>query len=290
MPEGAARSYISLWRTILHTPLFCRFIPWIFQKYTKNHHLYCHFPHLKVPVKSTTCLECTIQNRGVRCACTYAWAHNNKYLWRTSNFFSITFSEILSYFSNRINRLKIINFKKVGLTFIKNNHTYFWKMVPKISTNIDYWQGHERYLCMVTCGLLTNHRHGKSHRPTDVWTVNHNRLHWNISFSSWCFLSWMCTHNRNPRSGLDSPLRQLVKLWDYHHDVNTPRNLSCLLGNVHSFLVQFSTESGAPMSAYQVRRLTGSSISLLTYIPRMANHNAYKKHLTSLVSGSLQLI
>ena len=23
-----------------------------------------------------------------------------------------------------------------------------------------YWQGHERYLCMVTCGLLTNHRHG----------------------------------------------------------------------------------------------------------------------------------
>ena len=27
-------------------------------------------------------------------------------------------------------------------------------------TNTDYWQGHERYLCMVTCGLLTNHRHG----------------------------------------------------------------------------------------------------------------------------------
>ena len=40
-------------------------------------------------------------------------------------FFSITFSEILSYFSNKINQLKIINFKRVGLTFIKNNHTYF---------------------------------------------------------------------------------------------------------------------------------------------------------------------
>ena len=91
MPEGAARghkkcsctqshyeprSYISLWWTVLHTPLFCRFIPLIFQKYTKNHHLYCHFPHLKVPVKLVTCLECTIQNRGVRCTCTYAWAHN----------------------------------------------------------------------------------------------------------------------------------------------------------------------------------------------------------------------
>ena len=82
------RSYISLWWTILHTPLFCRFIPLIFQKYTINHHLYCHFPHLKVPVKAATYLECTIQNRGVRCACTYAWAHNNKYLWCTSKFSS----------------------------------------------------------------------------------------------------------------------------------------------------------------------------------------------------------
>ena len=40
-------------------------------------------------------------------------------------FFSITFSEILSYFSTKINQLKIINFMGVGLTFIKNNHTYF---------------------------------------------------------------------------------------------------------------------------------------------------------------------
>ena len=133
-PIHEPRSYISLWWTILHTPLFCRFIPLFFQKYTKNHHLYCHFPHLKVPVKSATCMECTIQNRGVGCACTYAWAHNNKYLWRTSNFFSITFSEILSYL-NRINRIKIINFKKVGLTFIKNTHL-FLKMVPNIDK---YW-------------------------------------------------------------------------------------------------------------------------------------------------------
>ena len=73
-------SYISLRWTILHTVLFCRFIPSIFQKNTKNHHLYCHFPHLKIPVKLVTCLECAIQNKGVRCACTYAWAHNTKYL------------------------------------------------------------------------------------------------------------------------------------------------------------------------------------------------------------------
>ena len=85
-PIHEPRSYISLWRTILHTPLFCRFIPLLFHKYTNNHHLYCHFPRLKVPVKSATCLECTIQNRGVRCACTNALAHNNKYLWRASNF------------------------------------------------------------------------------------------------------------------------------------------------------------------------------------------------------------
>ena len=51
-------------------------------------------------------------------------------------FFSKAFSEILSYFSNKINRLKIINFKKVGLTLIKNNHTYFQKIVPNIDK---YW-------------------------------------------------------------------------------------------------------------------------------------------------------
>ena len=39
-------------------------------------------------------------------------------------FMSITFSEILSYFSNKINQLKIINFKRVGLTFIKNVQSY----------------------------------------------------------------------------------------------------------------------------------------------------------------------
>ena len=40
-PIHEPRSYIILWWTILHTPLFCRFIPLIFQKYTKTHHLYC---------------------------------------------------------------------------------------------------------------------------------------------------------------------------------------------------------------------------------------------------------
>ena len=124
-PIHEPRSYISVWWTILHTPLFCRFIPLIFQKYTKNHHLYCQFSHLKVPVKSATCLEYTIQNRGVRCACTYTWAHNNLIFTTHFEFFSIIFFEIFSFFSNKINRLKIINFKRVGLTFIKNNHTYF---------------------------------------------------------------------------------------------------------------------------------------------------------------------
>ena len=175
MPEGAARGHKKRSCTQSHswTPFIHQFMmdhpsyAIILQIHTfnlpkiheKQPFILPGFPHLKVPVKSATCFECTIQNRGVRCACTYAWAHNNKYLWRTSNFFSVTLSEILSYFSNRINWLKVINFKKVGLTFIKNNHTYFWKWY-QISTNIDYWQGHERYLCMGTCGILTNRRHG----------------------------------------------------------------------------------------------------------------------------------
>ena len=51
-------------------------------------------------------------------------------------FFSITFSEISSYFSNKINRLKIINFKKVRLTFNKKQSYLFLKMVPNIDK---YW-------------------------------------------------------------------------------------------------------------------------------------------------------
>ena len=91
----------------------------IFQKYTKNHHLYCHFPHLKVLVKSATCLECTIQNRGVRCACTYAWAHKQQMFMTHFEFFSITFSQILSYFSNKINRLKLSILRRYDLHLLK---------------------------------------------------------------------------------------------------------------------------------------------------------------------------
>ena len=79
-------SYISLWWTILHTPLFCRFIPLIFQKYTKNHHI-LPLSTFKGSSKIGDLLWlCTNQNRGVRCAFTYAWVHNNKYLRPTSNF------------------------------------------------------------------------------------------------------------------------------------------------------------------------------------------------------------
>ena len=42
------RLYIIImiwWQTILHTPLFYRFIPSIFQKYKKSHHFYCQFSH-----------------------------------------------------------------------------------------------------------------------------------------------------------------------------------------------------------------------------------------------------
>ena len=39
----------------------------------------------------------------------------------------------------------------------------------QISTNIDYWQGHERNLYMVTCGLLTNHRHGNHVLMYEQW-------------------------------------------------------------------------------------------------------------------------
>ena len=75
-------------------------------------------------------------------------------------FFSITFSEKLPYFSNKINQLKLSILRGyINIQYIKNNHTYFRKWY-QILTNIDYWQGHERSLCMVTCGLLTNHRHG----------------------------------------------------------------------------------------------------------------------------------
>ena len=103
MPEGAARGHKKRsctqshsWTPFIHQcmmdhPSYAIILqihtfnlPKIHEKL--NHHLYCQFSHLKVPVKSATCLEYTIQNRGVRCACTYTWAHNNKYLRRTSNF------------------------------------------------------------------------------------------------------------------------------------------------------------------------------------------------------------
>ena len=122
-PIHEPRSYISLWWTILHTPLFCRFIPLIFQKYTKNHHLYCHFLHLKVPVKSRLAWNVPFKTE-VCVVRVHTPGRITTNIYDALRIFQHTFSEIL-YFSTKINQLKIINFKRVGLTFIKNKHTYF---------------------------------------------------------------------------------------------------------------------------------------------------------------------
>ena len=86
-PIHEPRSYISLWRTILHTPLFCRLIPLIFQKQTKNYHSYCHFPHFSSR-KIGDLLGMYHSKQGCAlCVYIYAWAHiTTKYLRRTSNF------------------------------------------------------------------------------------------------------------------------------------------------------------------------------------------------------------
>ena len=56
-------NYQIIWYTILHTSLFCRLIPLIFQKAiisTASSQLSCS---TKLTVKSMTWLECTFQNR-----------------------------------------------------------------------------------------------------------------------------------------------------------------------------------------------------------------------------------
>ena len=79
-------------------------------------------------------------------------------------FFSITFSEIL-YFSTKINQLKIINFKRAGLTFIQNNHTYFykWYQISIIGRAMNR---------IYMCGLLTNHRHGNYILMYELWFIS----------------------------------------------------------------------------------------------------------------------
>ena len=80
----------------------------------------------KLTVKSMNWLECTIQNRGVRCACTSSWAHNNEYLWCISNFSRQNFLKYYFMFKIKYTELKMIHFERLRLSFIKNNHTYFW--------------------------------------------------------------------------------------------------------------------------------------------------------------------
>ena len=85
-------------------------------------------------------------------------------------FFSITFSEILSYFSNKINQLKIINLKRVGLTFIKNNIPIS-KMVPNIDK---YWllaRPWTKFIHGHVWSLVDQIQTRKSR--TDVWTLNY---------------------------------------------------------------------------------------------------------------------
>ena len=81
----------------------------------------------KVTVKSMTCLECTIQNRGVRCGCAYTWAHNNEYLRCIWNFWRQNFLKHYFILTIKYTELKMIHFERVRLSFIKNSPTYFWK-------------------------------------------------------------------------------------------------------------------------------------------------------------------
>ena len=81
----------------------------------------------KVTVKSMTWLECTIQNRGLRCACAYTWAHNNEYLRCICNFWRENILKHHFIFTIKYTELKMIRFERVRLSFIKNSPTYFWK-------------------------------------------------------------------------------------------------------------------------------------------------------------------
>ena len=111
--------------------LFCRFIPQIFQKYMKKATISTASSPVscstKFTLKSMTWLECTIQNRGVHCACAYAWAHNNEYSWCISNFWRQNFLKHHFIFTIKYSELKMIHFERERLSFIKNSHTYFWK-------------------------------------------------------------------------------------------------------------------------------------------------------------------
>ena len=72
-------SYFEAWMDHPSYTKFCRFICLIFQKYSKNHHLYCHFLHLKVPVKSATCFRLSIAKN---------------FFFKTFYFFNFFFSKI----------------------------------------------------------------------------------------------------------------------------------------------------------------------------------------------------
>ena len=95
----------------------------------KSHHFYCSpiSCSTKYTPKSMTLLECTIQNRGVRCACAYAWAHNNKYLCCILSFWRQHFLKHHFIFAIKYTELKIIHFERVRVSFIKKHSTYFWK-------------------------------------------------------------------------------------------------------------------------------------------------------------------
>ena len=56
--------------------------------------------------------ECTIQNRGVRCAYAYAWAHNNEYLWCILNFSRQNVLKYYFMFAIDYIELKMIHLRK----------------------------------------------------------------------------------------------------------------------------------------------------------------------------------
>ena len=88
---------------------------------TEISHLPCS---TKFTVKSMTLLDCTIQNRGVRCVCVCIRLGASQQIFMAHfKFFNTNFFEILFYFYNQIYRAQNNSFCESKII----NHTYFYK-------------------------------------------------------------------------------------------------------------------------------------------------------------------
>ena len=88
----------------------------------KKHQFYCQFSRFlqhKSYRKIDDLIGCTIQNRGVRYACAYAWAHDKEILWCIWNFWRQNFLKHHFIFTIKYTELKMIHLERVMLLFIK---------------------------------------------------------------------------------------------------------------------------------------------------------------------------